>query len=241
MGKLALEETPIRCPLFAELGDKDLREVSSISVRQRYTKRELIFSEGDVAKGFYVILSGKVRIYKTSPEGKEQIIHFFSMGDMFAEVALFHGTTYPASAEALTDAEILFFPKERFLRLIQEKPQLSLNMMASLARMLRDFTKLVEELSLMNVSSRLAAYLLNTADRCEKNKFTLEISKSQLASRLGTISETLSRSFRKLKDQGIIEIEQDTIRILNRQALEDISTGLTPPESFDLSQGHLPP
>ncbi|MDP2800049.1 MAG: Crp/Fnr family transcriptional regulator [Deltaproteobacteria bacterium] len=228
MGESALESALSRCPLFAGLGDKDSREVSSISVRQRYKKRGLIFSEGDVAKGFYVILSGKVRIFKTSPEGKEQIIHFFSTGDMFAEVALFHGTTYPASAEALTDTEILFFPKQRFLRLIQEQPQLSLNMMANLARMLRYFTKLVEELSLMNVSSRLAAYLLNTADRYKGDKFALEINKSQLASRLGTVSETLSRSFRKLKDQGIIEIEQDTICILNRQALEDISTGLTP-------------
>ncbi|MDD5452233.1 MAG: Crp/Fnr family transcriptional regulator [Desulfovibrionales bacterium] len=228
MGGLGLEGALNRCPLFAGLAPEDLRQVSSVHVRQSYAKRELIFSEGDAAKGFYVILAGKVRIFKTSPEGKEQIIHFFSTGDMFAEVALFHGTTYPASAEALTDTDLLFFPKQRFLRLIQEQPQLSLNMMANLAMMLRYFTKLVEELSLMNVSSRLAAYLLNTADRYKGDKFVLEISKNQLASRLGTISETLSRSFRKLKDQGIIEIEQDTICILNRQALADISTGLTP-------------
>lgn len=114
MGELALESALNRCPLFAGLSGKDLREVSSISVRQRYTKRELIFSEGDVAKGFYAILSGKVRIFKTSPEDKEQIIHFFSMGDMFAEIALFHGTTYPASAEALTDVDLLFSLKKDF-------------------------------------------------------------------------------------------------------------------------------
>lgn len=214
------------CPLFAGLVEQDLRDVHSISIRQRYGRRELIFLEGDVAKGFYLILSGKVRIFKTSSEGKEQIIHFFSSGDMFAEVALFHGTTYPASAEALSDAEVLFFPKEKFLQLVREKPQLSLNMIANLAKMLRQLTRLVEELSLKNVSSRLAAYLLTAADRCQKNKFILEINKSQLAARLGTVSETLSRSLRKLKDQGIIAIEQDVISILNRRALEEISTGL---------------
>ena len=228
MSQLSLEENILtKCPLFAGLDNRDLQEVCSISIRQRYDKKQPIFSEGDEGRGFYVILSGMVKIYKTSFDGKEQIIHLFSTGDIFAEVALFHGTTYPASAEALTETDLLFFPKERFLRLIKEKPQLSLNMIANLAKMLRHFTHLVEELSLMNVSSRLAAYLLNTADKYEGNKFVLGISKGELASRLGTISETLSRALRKLRDQGIIEIEKDTISILNRQALEDISTGLT--------------
>jgi len=100
-----------RCPLFAGLKDEDLKKVRAIATLRQAGKREVLFSEGEEAKGFYVILSGKVKLYKISPEGKEQILHVVSAPDAFAEAALFLEGTYPAFAEPLSDCQFLYIPK----------------------------------------------------------------------------------------------------------------------------------
>ena len=101
-----------RCPLFAGLKEEDLKKIRAIASLKRVGKKEVLFSEGEEAKGFYVILSGKVKLYKISPEGKEQILHVVSPPDAFAEAALFLEGNYPAFAEALSDGQLLFFPRE---------------------------------------------------------------------------------------------------------------------------------
>jgi CRP/FNR family transcriptional regulator len=199
-------------------------------VRKKYVKGELLFSEGQTATGFFVNLSGQIKIYKLSPDGREQILHIISPSETFAEAALFTGSSYPAFAECLTDVQALYLPKERFLGLIRENPQLSLNMIGGLSALLRRFVDLVEELSLKDVSARVSKYLLDSSIRLGQKQeegvvFELEVSKTQLASRLGTISETLSRAFRKLQNRGIIRVEGKRVTILNRGALEEISSG----------------
>ncbi len=219
-----------RCPLFAGLDDREIAEVKAISVSKRYPQGALIISEDEEAKGFFVVISGRVKVYKLSLEGKEQILHIISPGETFAEAALFAGSTYPAFAESLVQTQVLYFSKEDFLNLIRKNPQISLNMIASLSHWLRKFVSLVEELSLKDVSARLSKYLIDLSSESGRSsergiEFELDISKRQLASQLGTISETLSRALRKLRDREIIKVEGKKIIILQKQALEEISSG----------------
>lgn len=220
-----------RCPLFAGLKEEDLKKIRTIASPRQIGKKEVLFSDGEEAKGFYVILSGKIKLYKISSEGKEQILHVVSAPDAFAEAALFLEGSYPAFAEALIDSQLLFFPKRDFIQLIERHPQLSINMIVSLSHFLRRFASLIEELSLKEVSSRIAKYLIDLSMKSAKEgkvpkAVELDLSKTQLASKLGTISETLSRTLAKMKTKGIIDVEKNKISILNREALEELASGL---------------
>jgi CRP/FNR family transcriptional regulator len=220
-----------RCPLFAGLKEEELKRVRAIASLKQVGKKEVLFSDGEEAKGFYVILSGKVKLYKISPEGKEQILHVVSAPDAFAEAALFLEGSYPAFAEALSDCQLLFFPKRDFIQLIGRNPQLSINMIVSLSHYLRRFASLIEELSLKEVSSRIAKYLIDLSLKSAKEgrspkEVELDLSKTQLASKLGTISETFSRTLAKMKAKGIIDVKRNRILILNRETLEELASGL---------------
>ncbi len=220
-----------RCPLFAGLKEEDLKRVRAIATLRQIVKKDVLFSDGEEARGFYVIFSGKVKLYKIGPEGKEQILHIVSAPDSFAEAALFHEGSYPAFAEALTDCQLLYIPKRDFIQLIEKNPQLSLNIIVSLSQYLRRFASLIEELSLKEVSSRIAKYLLDLSMRASREgqnpkEVELDLSKSQLASKLGTISETLSRTLGKMKAKKIIDVRKNKILILNRQSLEELASGL---------------
>src|SRR4030066_1747419 len=220
-----------RCPLFAGLKDDDLKKIRAIALPKSIKKKEVLFSEGQEAKGFYVILSGKVKLYKISSEGKEQILHVVASPDAFAEAALFLEGKYPAFAEAMTDCQLLFFQKRDFIQLIEKNPQLSINMIVSLSHYLKRFASLIEELSLKEVSSRVAKYIIDLSMKSSKEgkspkEVELDLSKTQLALKLGTISETLSRTLAKMKTKGIIEVRKNRILILNREALEELASGL---------------
>lgn len=216
--------------LFSGLTGPEIEQIQGIGLEKSYEKGELIFSDGEKATGFFVNLSGRVKVYKLSVEGREQILHIIRPSETFAEAALFAGSTFPAFAEPLTPSRLMFFRKDRFLGLIQANPQLSLNMIAGLSTLLRHFVDLVEELSLKDVGARLSTYLLDLASRSgqtrgEERVLDLEVTKTQLASRLGTISETLSRVFRRLQNHNMIRVEGKRIIILNREALEEIASG----------------
>ncbi len=220
-----------RCPLFAGLKEEDLKRIRAIASIKQVGRKEILFSDDAEAKGFYVILSGKIKLYKISPEGKEQILHVVSAPDAFAEAALFLEGNYPAFAEALSDSQLLFFPKRDFIQLIEKNPQLSINMIVSLSHFLRKFASLIEELSLKEVSSRIAKYVIDLSLKSSKEgkspkEVELDLSKTQLASKLGTISETLSRTLAKMKAKGIIDVKRNRIMILNRETLEELASGL---------------
>jgi len=220
-----------RCPLFAGLNEEELKRMRAIASLKQIEKKEVLFSDGEEARGFYVILSGKVKLYKISPEGKEQILHIVSAPDAFAEAALFLEGTYPAFAEAMTDCQLLFFPKRDFIHLIEKNPQLSINMIVTLSQFLKRFATLIEELSLKEVSSRIAKYIVDLSMKSSKEgknprEVELDLSKTQLALKLGTISETLSRTLAKMRVKKIIEVKKNKIVILDREALEELASGL---------------
>ena len=211
-------------PLFNGLPEDQLHAMKQIAVEKKVNKGEAIFSEGDEGKGFYVVLEGRVKIYKVSAEGKEQILHIFGQGQPFGEVPVFAGQKFPANAQAISKGRVLFFPRTAFVTLITENPSLSLNMLAVMASKLREFSVQIENLSLKEIPARLASYLIYLAEEQHSGEaVTLVISKGQLASMLGTIPETLSRIFAKLSGQGLINVQGPKIALLDREGLEDLA------------------
>jgi len=211
-------------PLFNGIRAEQLREIERIVSEKFYTKGEIIFSEGDDGNGFYIVADGKVKIYKVSMDGKEQILHIYGPGNPFGEVPVFSGDKFPANAEPLQKSRILFLPRKNFIDLISRHPSLAMNMMAVLSMRLRQFTIQIENLSLKEIPGRLAGYLLYLAAEQEyKNPLELPISKGQLASLLGTIPETLSRILSKMTEVGIINVAGPRITVLAQDRLEDLA------------------
>lgn len=211
-------------PLFKGLSEQQLNEIGAIAIEKPYQRGESIFMEGDEGNGFYIVAEGQVKIFKTSVEGKEQILHIYGPGNPFGEVPVFSGSRFPANAVALVKSRILFLPREAFVRLIAEHPSLSMNMLGELSMRLRQFTVQIENLSLKEVPSRLASYLTVLAEeQGRSDRVDLTISKGQLASLLGTIPETLSRIFAKMSAQNLIRVDGRQIHLLDMAGLEDLS------------------
>ena len=199
-----------------------------IMVEQTRKRGEWLFSEGDEGTGFYVVATGRVKVFKLSPEGKEQILHIFGPGEPFGEVAVFEGTRFPAHASVLEESLIYFFPRDAFIGLIRKNPDLALKMLGVLSRRLRRFTALIEDLSLKEVPGRLAAYLIYLSEKNQgAQKLELELSKSQLASLLGTIPETLSRILQKMMKAEFITVEGPRITILDHRGLAALAEAET--------------
>jgi CRP/FNR family transcriptional regulator len=209
--------------LFEGLPQDQIDDLTTIVADQSFNRHEIIFSEGEDATGFYVVVSGRVKIFKLSIEGREQILHLFGPGEPFGEVAVFTGKPFPANAESMDKSRILFFPRESFVDLIKTNPSIALSMLAILSMRLRRFTFLIDDLSLKEVPGRLAAYLLYLSkEERGAEDLILDITKGQLASLLGTIPETLSRILNRMNKQGLIETAAKHIKIKDRQGLEDL-------------------
>jgi CRP-like cAMP-binding protein len=211
--------------LFKGLPKEQLDEVVNSMADQTFDRGQTVLSEGEVAEGFFVLVQGKVKIFKLSTEGKEQILHFVGPGESFGEVPMFSGGRFPANAETIEKSRIFFFPRAAFLDLIGTDPTLAMNMLADLSKRLRQMTRLVEELSLKEVPSRLAAYILYLSSENESDDVGLDITKGQLASLLGTIPETLSRILGKMSAQEVISVQGRKLKILDRTILEDLAAG----------------
>ena len=213
-----------QAPLFNGLSQEQLSQIRQIAIDKFYDKGKTVFLESDDCTGFYIVVAGKVKIYKVSLEGKEHILHIYGPGNPFGEVPVFSGRKFPANAETILKSHLLFIPRPAFVDLISEHPSLSLNMLAILSMRLRQFTVQVENLSLKEVPARLASYLTYLADEQATGNFvSLTISKGQLASLLGTIPETLSRILAKMSKQDLIQVEGRNINLLNRNGLEELA------------------
>ena len=134
-----------QAPLFNGLSQEQLSQIRQISIDKFYDKGKTVFLESNDCNGFYIVVAGKVKIYKVSFEGKEQILHIYGPGNPFGEVPVFSGQKYPANAETILKSHLLFFPRPAFVDLISEHPSLSLNMLAVLSMRLRQFTVQIEK------------------------------------------------------------------------------------------------
>lgn len=217
-------DTIRQTPLFGGLDPDQMEQVRRIAQVKQFSRLETIFLEGDPGKGFYVIAEGKVKIYKLSAEGKEQILHIYGPGHPIGEVPVFSGSRFPANAQAIEKSRLLYFSRSDFVELIATNPSMALNMLAVLSMRLRQFTVQIENLSLKEVPARIASYLtLLVREQGNSGSVTLPISKGQLASLLGTIPETLSRIFGKMTAQGLIKVKGSRIELIDADALEDLA------------------
>ena len=216
-----------RMPLFSSLTDGQRESLAARSLAASCPKGKILFTEGEEAAGLYILLEGKVKIFRAAPDGREAVLHIFGPGEPFGEVAVFQGGRFPASAECVEAGTSLFVPRKALLEGISNDPALALNMLAALSLRLRAFAAKVETLTLMETPQRLAAYLLLTSDEQGKggDGFQLDISKALLAGLLGTARETLSRCLARMAEQGAISVSGRTVRILDRAFLERLVQG----------------
>ncbi len=214
--------------MFSGLEKAELEKLADIAVRSDFAKGQNIIVEDEEALGFYLVEKGRVKVYKLSPDGKEHILHIVEPGFNFAEACIFfERQTCPASADAIEDSSLIFFPKDRFLDALKRSASLSMRMLGSMARWVRLMAEEIAGLSLSTVEGRFVSYLVVLA-RKEKVPFAdgatvaLDIEKGILAARLGTIPETLSRTLKRLQDKGLLKVERSNITILDCEGLLDM-------------------
>jgi len=217
-----------RAPLFMGLEQRFMDSIEILAIKSRVPKGRTIFMDGGVAEGFYVVLSGQVKIFKLSAEGKEQIIHIYGPGNSFGEVPMFEGGRYPANAEATQDSVVAYFPRKELTLLMKREPELAMNMLGEMAKKLRAFTVQIEQLTLMETPQRLAAYFLDVSEReGGVDEIILDMTKGHLAGLLGTAQETLSRVLSRMSEAGLIEVRGRRIGLKDRAGLSALADGET--------------
>lgn len=210
--------------LFSGLDDSQIKRIASLIQKKRFLKGQIIFTECDPARSLHILKEGKVKIFRVSSSGKEQILHFINEGEVFGEVAAFLSETYPASACAQKESIVLSLPIEEFYKILKTDPKIAMNMLAILCLRLKEFVHIIDGLALKDVAQRLSAYLLFASEKKEKT-IELGVKKSELASFLGTVPETISRVLSKMSKEGIIAMKKNLIEIKKPKELERIATG----------------
>lgn len=211
--------------LFAGLPAADLEKVAAITAVRSLADGEYLFREGEPTRGFYIVQQGAINVHRVNAAGKEQVIHMFRPGDSFAEAALATERGYPADARAVGSSQVLAVQKDGILSLIKRQPDLALRMLASMSGHLRVLVGQIEDLTLKDVETRLANWLLK---RCPAPpprtpvKIKLGTTKRTLAAELGTISETFSRTLARFRDQSLIKVDGQVITILSPQRLAQL-------------------
>jgi CRP-like cAMP-binding protein len=211
------------CQLFANVSPSDLGTIASFVIPKQLAKGDYLFHEGAASEGFYVVQRGAINVHRVSATGKEQVIHVFRAGQSFAEAALASEGGYPADARAIEESTVLLIPKTDFLGLLRSRPELALRMLGSMSQHLRVLITLLDDLTLKDVESRLANWLLKRCPRPLRPgpvTFELDRTKRVLAAELGTVSETLSRTLAKFRAEQLVRADGRKITILHPQKLD---------------------
>jgi CRP/FNR family transcriptional regulator len=206
-------ETILRkTPLFAGLTDKEMEALAGRVGNRRFERGALLFSEGDPCTGLFLVASGKIRIFKLSPAGREQVLAVEGPGSSFAELPVFDGGNYPASASALEDTEVLFISRKDFQNFCREHPEVALKVIAVVGARLRRLVGIIEDLSFTTVRHRLIALILRliqASGTASKEGVRVELTKTHqdLAAELGTVRELVSRNLSRLQAEGFLEVD----------------------------------
>ncbi len=219
-------ETLKKAPLFADLSETEFKFLAARVVPRSFHPGELIFAEGDPCAGLYIVDSGNVKIFKSSAAGREQVLAIETPGHTVAELPVFDGGSYPASAMAVDDATLLFVSKQDFYSLCREHPEVSLKVLRVVGRRLRGLVAIIEELSFTTVRHRLVSLLLRLARTGRHEgaitEFNLPASNQELAARIGTVRELVSRNMSRLQAEGLIRIDGRRVTVPNVKALQGV-------------------
>ena len=210
------------CQLFTGLGLVELNNIIAITAVKSLGKGEYLFREGDPSHGLYIVQTGAINVHRVNAAGKEQVIHVFRAGESFAEGTLATDKGYPGHARAVESSQVLLVQKSGFLALLRGQPELALRMLASMSSHLRVLVGQLEDLTLKDVETRLANWLVRRCPDPASRKpaaIDLPMTKSVLAAELGTVSETFSRTLAKFREQKLISVKGKTITVLDPSRL----------------------
>ena len=232
--------------LFSDLSDEELEKIISFSKFKTFAKGETLFFETEPYQGFYCLLDGCVKLYKISKEGREHIVHIIHPGNTFAEVPVFENyddvkkdsSFYPLNAMAIEDDTLaMLILAKPFLEFLKDTPGLCFKLLSTLSKRLKFLNNHIENVTLLDIKKRLAKFILEEFEKTiskknikqkktqlylkEPDSIELNISKYDLASHLGTITETLSRTFKKLQEENVIDVQGKLIHILNLKKLRN--------------------
>ncbi|HXY25486.1 MAG TPA: Crp/Fnr family transcriptional regulator [Candidatus Acidoferrum sp.] len=221
----SIERVLRKTPLFANLTEAEMRALASRVTRKSLKQGEQLFAEGDSCAGLFLVASGKIRIFKLSASGREQVLAIESAGSSFAELPVFDGGNYPAAASAWEDSEILFISRKDFQNFCREHPDVALKVIAVVGARLRRLVGIIEELSFTTVRQRLISLLLQLAEAegtRTKEGIQLELKKSHqdFAAELGTVRELISRNLSRLQAEGFLEVEGRKLVVKNLAGLK---------------------
>lgn len=208
--------------LFSGLPPGDIDAITQFTHVKPLEKGDYLFREGDPSRGFYIVQKGAINVHRVSAAGKEQVIHVFRAGESFAEATLATEKGYPGDARAVTASQVLLVQKDGFLNLLRRRPDLALRMLGAMSAHLRVLVGQLEDLTLKDVETRLANWLLK---RCPDSQgsgpvqIELSITKRVLAAELGTVSETFSRTLAKFREQGLVKVDGRRITVLSPASL----------------------
>lgn len=205
-------------PYFAGLRDEELERLRPLVNERVYKRNQVILVEGEPCEAVFFVLTGRVMILKTSPEGREQVLRVMGPGDTFNEVPVFDGGPNPATAQAAEETRVLFIRKTDMDRILRVHPQVVVTILMTFAARLRELTGLVSDLSFRHVTSRLAKLLLTYGEGVGGRPTYL--TQQEMAAMVGTVREVVSRSLRALEEEGAIRVDRNRVVILNREALE---------------------
>lgn len=208
--------------MFADLPADDIKAIAEDATLRKLEKGESLFREGEKAAGFYVVQTGRISIFRLTPDGREQIICIFEPPESFAEVVLATVETYPANAAALESSQVIQINKTRFRELVCRKPELALHMLASMSLHLKHLVQSLHDIKGRQIEGRLADWLLKQSPAAAAGCpaiVTLQISKKTLAGQLGVTSETLSRTFSRFTREGLIRVQGPKIVISDFRGL----------------------
>jgi CRP-like cAMP-binding protein len=213
-----------RTQLFGELEEPDLNALASRAIEHRLARGQVLFVAGEEARGLYVIVEGAVRAFRESVDGREQIIHVERAGATIAEIPVFDEGAYPSTVAAEEDSTVLFIDKRDVRRLCLDHPQISLTALRLLAGRLRKCAELVEALSLREVDQRLARHLIAEAQRRgvrdgSRLRVDLVLTNQQIAARIGTVREVVSRALNRLQQNGLISVEGRRVYIIDEEVI----------------------
>jgi CRP/FNR family transcriptional regulator len=210
--------------LLSSLSQPELQMLAARTVRKLFSAGELLFSEGEPCNGLHIIARGKVRLFKTSVNGREQVLSVNVAGESVAEIPVFDGGPYPASAVALEETEIVFISRRDFNAYCLEHPEVPLKVLTVVGARLRNLVGIIEELSFTTIRQRLISTLLKLAQSEGRKtargiEFQLPASHQEMANQLGTVRELISRNLMRLQAEGLLDVDARQIVVKDVEGL----------------------
>jgi len=220
MGMALKQDLLAGMALFEGLSEGELQALAQRAVERRFVAGEMLFWEGEPCAGVFLLTEGSAKIFRVSAAGREMMLSLEAAPCSVAELPLFDGGPYPASVRAVKPVAALFINKTDFQQVCRQYPDVALKLLAVVGRRLRHLVGVVESMTFGSVTQRLARLLLDLSRQSGASEFDMALTHQELASRLGTVREVVSRNLARFRAEGLVQIQGHQMRIVDRESLE---------------------